>query len=388
MPKGAIKKTRIDARGHDHIELRPEFLAPVLKRARHERLSVVLTHTHPFPGPVFASSVDRRGESDLLPAIFGRAPEVPHGRLIIGPTGTTAALFPHVDDDEEMSVIAVGRNFERFGDRATQLPIASDTYDRQVRAFGVEGQAKIQTLTIGIVGLGGTGSVVAQQLAYLGVRNFLLIDPDCVEATNLNRVVGASPQDIGRPKVDVAKEMVEQIAPSAVVKAIQDTALRHEIVRTLLDVDLFFCCTDSHGSRAVLSQFTYQYFVPCFDMGVRINADNGRVTHISGRIQMLSPGLPCLLCSGLLDPDQVRRDLMTEDERRRDPYIVGAVVPQPAVVSINSAVASLGVTMFLSAVTGLPNNARHQIARFETGVVRSISAEQVSDVLSVRALGL
>ena len=254
-----------------------------------------------------------------------------------------------------------------------------ERFDRQVLAFGRQGQETIESLTVGIVGLGGTGSAVAQQLAYLGVKRYVLIDPDLIETTNLNRVLGATATDVGRPKVEVAAEAIRRVSPGASINAVCDTAVLHSVIRNLINVDVFFGCTDSHGSRAVMSQFAYQYFVPCIDMGVQIDAKDGRIEHITGRIQMVGPGLPCLICADLLDPEQVRRDLMTDAERRLDPYIVGSAVTQPSVVSLNSTVASLAVTMFLGAATGLPNRARHQIVRFESGVVRAVAGEQVPD---------
>ena len=78
-------------------------------------------------------------------------------------------------------------------------------FDRQVRAFGADGQLKLQRLRVAIVGLGGTGSLIAQQLVHLGVRDFILVDPDVIESTNLNRVANAFQDDIGQPKVKIAE---------------------------------------------------------------------------------------------------------------------------------------------------------------------------------------
>lgn len=366
-------------RGRDHIELRPEFLAVALKRARLEQFSVTLAHTHPFPGSVAPSYADKRGEAVLLPTVFGRVDGIPHARMIVGPDNASAALFQDPASEEQLAILQVGRDVRRFDGLEDRPVVDLDRFDRQVRAFGAEGQQILGSLRVGIVGLGGTGSAVAQQLAYLGVKQFVLIDPDLVETTNLNRVIGAVQNDVGKPKVDVAAAAIRKIVPAASIEAVCDTAILHSVLRKLLGVDLFFGCTDSHGSRAVMSQFAYQYFVPCIDMGVRVDVRDGRVEQITGRVQMLGPGLPCLICADLLDPEQVRRDLMTDSERQRDPYIVGSAVAQPAVVSLNSTVASLAVTMFASAVTGLPDRARHQIVRFETGVVRAIGGEQVPD---------
>jgi len=111
-------------------------------------------------------------------------------------------------------------------------------------------------------------------------------------------------------------------------------------------------------------------------MGVSIVVQENHVKHVTGRVQMLSPGLGCLTCANILDPDIVRYDLMTSYERKRDPYFVGLSVPEPAVISFNSTIASLAITMFLSATTGIPSFARYQIYNGIDGTVRSISFTQ------------
>ncbi len=106
-------------------------------------------------------------------------------------------------------------------------------------------------------------------------------------------------------------------------------------------------------------------------MGVSITAVDGVVRYITGRTQMLSPGIACLTCAELLDGAAVRRDLMSEEQLNADPYFIGLGEPQPAVISINSTVASLAVSMFLSAVAKIPGKARFQIYDGIGGTVRS-----------------
>ena len=93
---------------------------------------------------------------------------------------------------------------------------------------------------------------------------------------------------------------------------------------------------------------------------------------MAGRVQMLVPGLPCLNCAGVLLPEEVRRDLLTPEARRADPYIVGAAEPQPAVISLNSVTAALAVNMFLAAVTGMPLAGRHLRVRFEHSQMKPV----------------
>src|SRR3546814_8494235 len=82
-------------------------------------------------------------------------------------------------------------------------------YDRQ-DFLGPDSDARLRAVTIGIVGLGGGGSHVVQQLAHLGIGCFVCVDPDIVEDSNLNRLVGATAADAenATPKADVDERMV------------------------------------------------------------------------------------------------------------------------------------------------------------------------------------
>lgn len=353
------------------VELTPEFVAQVVSRVRSMRATIVLAHSHPFQGTVSPSRQDYAGEGLLLPAVWRRLGAIPVGRLIVGPDGLHAAVLLPSGGERGAEVLTVGTRWCSLQTRrsAVELEQASP-YDRQVRAFGKAGQLRLSALRVGIVGVGGTGSIVAQQLAHLGVGHFLLLDPDRLDLTNLNRVAGGRAQDVGSLKVDVARRMIHEINALAKVTACAVDVREAAQARLLLDVDLFLCCTDTHGSRAVLNQLAYQYVVPAIDIGVAIQVtDQGQVTHVSGRVQMLAPGLACLLCGGVLDPEAVRRDLLSDTARKADPYIIGEAISQPAVMSINGVASSLGVTMLLGATMGLPLPATRQHLRLETGVV-------------------
>ncbi len=358
------------------LVIRPEFVALQLKRARARKLSVILAHSHPMGGPIQASVADVRGEELLLPVIGRRVPDVPHGRLIVGTEAYDSLLWMNGVEVGRLHPVDVGASVRGFPDSSAPELHSKASFDRQTRAFGARGQGVLSRTRVGIIGLGGTGSVVLQQLAHLGIGELLLIDPDEVDPSNLNRVVGSTPSDVGRAKVQVARELASRINPRVQVEVLAESVNLSRVLRRLLDVDVFFCCTDSQGSRAVLTQLAYQFLVPGFDLGVRIVSKRGKVSHITGRVQMLAPSLPCLVCGQILDSEEVRRDLLTDAQRTRDPYISGATVPEPAVISINSTVSSLAVTMFLSAFVGIPVKTRHQIIRFEAGTVRAVEGRQ------------
>lgn len=333
--------------------LMPEFCIELANRARSSGAGVLLAHTHVGVQTLEGfSTLDDAGEQDLSKYFNSRLPGLPHFAAVVT---ARSAYARRLGKHQLVPVVGVGRTLEM-----PTSPTTADQsqYDRQVRAFGVQGQQALQQISVAIVGQGGTGSVVAQQLAYLGVRDFVLIDPDQVEMTNLNRLVGARLQDVGKNKVEVAARHIKEINPEARCLTIAGDILDGSVAKALTTVDFIFGCTDSMGSRAVLNQLAHQYMVPCIDMGVAIGTFDGKVQYVTGRTQMISPGLACLVCTEKLDAEQVRRDLMSEQQRRRDPYIVGTTVAQPAVISLNSTMSSAAITMFLAAVTGSPSEAR------------------------------
>ncbi len=339
-------------RSKTSAQLRPEIVAAVTQRARKNGESLVFVHSHPFGLNEF-SPIDDAGEKLLLEFLAHRTPGITHATLLITPDVTIGRVLASEKLLEVAGIgsqIAWGKKFD--------VSDGNQAFDRQVRMFGVAGQSRLREMRIGIVGLGGTGSVVLEQLAHLGVKRFLLIDPDVVDHTSLNRLIGASESDVNRPKIEVAATHAKRINPSIQIESTFNSVLLASVAEELADTDFVFCCTDSQGSRAVLNQFAYQYLVPVIDMGVAIIAEDGKVTHITGRTQMLAPGLGCLVCGELLNPEAVRVDLLTEYERAADPYIVGVHEPAPAVISLNATVASMAVTMFLSAAVGIPSHAR------------------------------
>jgi len=127
-------------------------------------------------------------------------------------------------------------------------------FDRNVRAFGGPVQTALGQLTVAIVGCGGTGSAVAEQLVRLGVRRFILVDPDKLSASNVTRVYGSTPDRIGDPEVDVVGDLISSIAPDAETVRECSMATVQGTARKLTGADVVFGCTDDNAGRMVLSR--------------------------------------------------------------------------------------------------------------------------------------
>lgn len=327
--------------GRRHLAIAPMTLARVAKAARAERGTVVVCHSHPFPGSVHPSPLDLDTEAELCGrALWGRLAPRPVAALILGPDGLDGRLWQD----------GRGRLLDRVrvvGDQIRLLPPPpktqiGDEVARQVLAWGEGGQRRLAAARVAIVGLGGTGSQVAVQLAHLGVGALVLVDPDRVEATNLSRLVGATRADVGRAKVEVLAAAAGAINPTVTVQPILASVLDIDPV-LLAPADVVVCATDGHGSRALLTELAQQYLVPVVDLGVEVIPD-ARGLRAGGGVRVLRPGGWCLHCAGTLDAGLVREEYLDDTERALEAergYLRGANAPAPAVISLNGVVASL-----------------------------------------------
>ena len=97
-----------------------------------------------------------------------------------------------------------------------------EIFSRTELLIGKEGIDKLKKSKVSIFGLGGVGSYVLEGLVRAGIGNFILVDKDEVDITNLNRQIIATRKTIGKPKVEVAKERILEINPDANVEIYQD----------------------------------------------------------------------------------------------------------------------------------------------------------------------
>lgn len=95
-------------------------------------------------------------------------------------------------------------------------------FSRTELLIGEDGIKKLKDAKVAIFGIGGVGSYVVEGLARAGVGNFILVDKDIIDLTNLNRQIIATHKTLGRPKVEVAKERIIEINPNVKVDIYQE----------------------------------------------------------------------------------------------------------------------------------------------------------------------
>jgi hypothetical protein len=235
---------------------------------------------------------------------------------------------------------------------------AESRHSRNELLFGADGQKRIAAARVGIVGLGGLGSTVAQQLGYVGVLDFVLVDRDDVTESSLNRLIGAGANDVGRAKVAVAEQMLTTIQPDARVACAAKMLPDAAALDALSDRTHIFGCLDEDGPRLTLTDLATSLRITYIDSASDVLPDG----EYGGRV-LFAKGNGCLYCLGEIDQEALRRAGLSEHQRRAHDRVYGidrGDLDQagPAVVSLNGVVASLAVNEFMLGVTGLAEPAR------------------------------
>jgi molybdopterin/thiamine biosynthesis adenylyltransferase len=249
-------------------------------------------------------------------------------------------------------------------------------FARQILAFGAEGQSAIERQKLGIVGLGGIGSQTNQTLAYLGGHDFVLVDDDRIDDTNLNRLIGATPADVDakRLKTEIAERTIRAINPSATVNSIPRNLRSQQALDALVGCTTIFGCVDNDGARLILMELACAYSITLIDAASEIILNSPR-THIEdfgGRVVVCRPGDFCLVCANEIDLEVAKSELESEEVqqlRKSHGYGLGEHFPAPAVVSLNGIIANIAVTEFLAMITGIRQPSRKRLYRGMRGII-------------------
>lgn len=351
---------------HENLSLRvsPVYFNKVIGRAERSGLTVIMVHSHPFSkGEVHYSWVDDEGERVSSKTLYECLGNKPSASLLFGEDCLTGRVWAKPGTEplliDEVRILGRRARFVALnGDscRTAHQP----QFDRQIAVYGKQGQAFLGSLRVGIVGVGGTGSAVAEQLVRLGVRNLMLVDKDAFENTNHSRLFGSDGADLRskkkRRKVDIVASHLRRIAPNLKLDSHFGDVLHQDVLNDLAGCDLIFSCTDRHAPRSALNEVAYQHYVPLVDLGTGIDASEGKVRGGSVRASLIAPGLPCLFCYGIIKPDVIAAELMPEEERvarAAEGYVPGLGGEAPSVVHLTSLAASLGITLATDYLFGL-----------------------------------
>lgn len=335
-----------------------DVLLPHLSEAAKRGLAVVKVHSHPGGLEEF-SEWDDTSDRTLFASVYGwMNNQHPHASAIMLPDGRIfGRVITPSGNFEPLSMISVMGDDLRFWFPLEKVTCVREFARRHAQAFGAGTAAILSRLTVAVIGCSGTGSPVIEQLARLGVRKLIIIDPDQVEEKNLNRILNATMDDArsDKFKVEMLARAIRRIGLGTEVMTFARNLFESEVVKAVAEADILIGCMDSVDGRFLLNKLATFYVLPYFDVGVKLEADGrGGVEQICGTVHYIQAGRSSLLSRGMFTLEQVRAaglrriDPEAYQEHLRSKYIVGAQEDRPAVISVNMLFAALTVNELLA----------------------------------------
>lgn len=361
-------KYQIPNTGHG-FTWHPDFDVQMLNRIQRDYLSAAVLHYHGGSSPTLGASSDRQTARSLMPFLSWEAPGRSHMFGVLGDHAGSGSIFRDGNETGDLGALRVSGSWldDWSVGRKKRKYIVTARQDRMVRGFGELAFQRLRSATVGVVGCGGGGSHVIQQLSYLGVGSLVLVDADRVEETNLNRLIGAVPArthlflkdrirhrglgDIGRLKIDVMKRLVDSINESIEVRKFPVNFPTRETVAALRKCDIIIACVDRLQVRDDLNRLAKRYLIPLIDIGLEITPVNNGVNSVKsipGRVTKVLANGPCLRCQGVISDTKLAAD------RNGKPigYTGLAQIPDPAIVTLNGIISSIATTEVLQLLTG------------------------------------
>jgi len=362
------------------LQIRKERIGEVIEEicGREDVDTLIDVHTHPFSRKnVMFSGIDIKDEEEFTQYLGKEFPHLCYGSIVfsqeryaahlwsLGPEGkplrnpatiTSSNPLENILNDKDSEAC---ENFWRQKGASTFQDTEAQ-FNRSVLALGLDAMRRIaHDQTITLAGVGGLGSIIAENLIHSGFRKLHLIDHDVLSLSNLNRIVGAFREDAEaeRLKVECLKEHLLRINPEAEIIAhpLEVTDASLEEVYALSNWVLL--STDNHASRFHVQNRCLRYATPFIAAGVNISVEEGKITDISGEVITVRPGDNlCLSCLGRLDTMQVAQgshfDPYVREQLVTRGYVTGTQVKEPAVKTLNAIMAALAVDVLLNQYTG------------------------------------
>lgn len=363
-----VEQSEICSADARHISWKTTRFVQLLGQAAREGCQLGIAHSHPA-GPRHFSEQDDLNEADLTRLAQNRngASAMLVSLLLTQGGDLGARLWTDPDHVLEVTTIrSVGPHWRTLAIPTSpdiKAPIDEEAMERQCLALGAAFNRTLSRLRVGVVGAGGTGSPLIQQLARMGVGHIAIFDPDHVERSNLNRLYGATREDaeLARPKVDVARREVERMGLGTRVMTYQDWVGSEGCRDALKSLDILFGCTDDHDGRGLINRLAYYYMIPVIDIGLalRVTSRHGEPRlDAEARVTVLEPGVSCLICRRIIDPAMAaeealqRTDPVEYARRKAEAYVRGAGDPAPAVIAFTTSVATMAIEEMIQRLQG------------------------------------
>jgi len=357
------------------LRIRKEFIYQALAEltSRYDVDTIIDVHTHPFsPAHVAFSATDDGDERTFFRFLKETFKGLHYASIVFSQSKYSArvwtlssgaavarkALLKTQTSPENIASADFQGHVDEHYER-TAVTGEGSFFHRSTLALGLEVmRAIMQDQVVSIIGVGGLGSVVAEHLIHMGFHQINLIDPDVLELSNLNRVVGAYYEDAEqqRAKVDVVKRHLTRINPKATVMACKKDVHEKEVESVLALSDWLIVATDNHASRLKAQELSVKYFVPLLSLGVNITVEGNTIEDMSGEVITARVGdYLCLQCLHRINPIKVASEQHPDQTIRealvKRGYVTGKDVKEPAVKTLNTFLATMAVDVLINQYT-------------------------------------
>lgn len=159
----------------------------------------------------------------------------------------------------------------------------SNQSSRTELLIGKDGVEKLQNSKVVVFGIGGVGSYVVEGLARAGIGEFILIDKDIVDKTNINRQIIATTKTIGKPKVDVSKQRIIEINPNAKVETYKEFFMPESKDFFNETIDYVIDCVDTITAKIEIIIRAKKHNIPvisCMGTGNKLNPTEFEIADI------------------------------------------------------------------------------------------------------------
>lgn len=236
------------------------------------------------------------------------------------------------------------RDGEVSGVAAPSTPVDMVPVESTSNLWGEAAQERIGALRVGVVGLGGGGSVLAEHLARMGVGELVLVDYDHIERGNLNRAQGATKADADAeiPKVEVAGRLArlgstaDHFRAHELHASVVDNRIEYGALDRLLDCDIIIHAAEGHWPTQVLDQLGHAHLIPVINGGSNLLNDDGVLKHSAiAPTMVVTPDGACMECAGYWNKENA--DAESEgDDVMEDDYNMGVETDDDRDPSTNS----------------------------------------------------
>jgi hypothetical protein len=367
----------------DGLTFSRSYLRRALLEVRRRKLAGFLTvHTHPLScDAVGFSEYDDANDPSLMANLSELQPTGTFGSMVLGAQVAAGRVWaPDIPGFLPLTeLISVGERIQYLPLDGTMGATPSPTamFDRAMAVTGAGALATLARTRVGVVGAGGTGSLIVELAARAGVGEVFVFDFDEADLTNLNRVLHLRQEDVDhrRSKAERLSEVVRQSGLPCTVTAITRGDIRKESTAyDLLACDVLIGCVDRDWPRLILSEIAYQFHIPYLDIGTEIGLGPEGIASLDVRASYTAAGRPCLMCAGVISPERIRLEGYGEAELERVlgmGYSTDFRLKAPAVMELNMRAASWAMLLLRHLLQPfleepLPHSIRESITNFST----------------------